>query len=44
LSVQLEINDWTHANGVFFVSAETRGLFGCVHEAYIYDLYLMHGL
>ncbi|EGO01702.1 hypothetical protein SERLA73DRAFT_103641 [Serpula lacrymans var. lacrymans S7.3] len=27
---QLEINDWTHQNGVFFVSAETRGLFGSV--------------
>lgn len=27
---QLEINDWTHANGVHFVAAETRGLFGCV--------------
>ncbi|PPQ92377.1 hypothetical protein CVT25_008727 [Psilocybe cyanescens] len=25
---QLEINDWTHENGVHFVSAETRGLFG----------------
>jgi len=28
LSKQLEINDWTHANGVHFISAETRGLFG----------------
>lgn len=25
---QLEINEWTHANNVHFVSAETRGLFG----------------
>lgn len=25
---QLEINDWTHVNGVHFISAETRGLFG----------------
>ena len=25
---QLEINDWTHANGVYFISADTRGLFG----------------
>ncbi|KAH7930026.1 ubiquitin-activating enzyme E1 [Leucogyrophana mollusca] len=25
---QLEINDWTHANGVHFIAAETRGLFG----------------
>lgn len=25
---QLEINDWTHNNGVHFISAETRGLFG----------------
>ncbi|KIY45891.1 ubiquitin activating enzyme [Fistulina hepatica ATCC 64428] len=28
LSKQLEINDWTHANGVHFISADTRGLFG----------------
>ncbi|KAF8709540.1 Ubiquitin activating enzyme, partial [Rhizoctonia solani] len=28
LSKQLEINDWTHENGVHFISAETRGLFG----------------
>ena len=27
---QLEINDWTHENGVHFIAAETRGLFGCV--------------
>ncbi|KAJ6592634.1 ubiquitin activating enzyme [Mycena capillaripes] len=27
---QLEINDWTHANGVCFIAAETRGLFGSV--------------
>lgn len=27
---QLEINDWTHANGVYFISADTRGLFGSV--------------
>lgn len=25
---QLEINDWTHENGIHFISAETRGLFG----------------
>jgi ubiquitin-activating enzyme E1 len=25
---QLEINDWAHNNGVHFISAETRGLFG----------------
>ncbi|KAF4619394.1 hypothetical protein D9613_005526 [Agrocybe pediades] len=25
---QLEINDWTHENGVLFIAAETRGLFG----------------
>jgi ubiquitin-activating enzyme E1 len=29
-SKQLEINDWTHQNGVHFVAAETRGLFGWV--------------
>lgn len=25
---QLEINDWTHQHGVYFIAAETRGLFG----------------
>lgn len=30
LEKQLEINDWTHANGVHFIAAETRGLFGSV--------------
>ena len=30
LSKQLEINDWTHQNGVHFIAADTRGLFGCV--------------
>ncbi|KAJ7774253.1 ubiquitin activating enzyme [Mycena maculata] len=29
-SKQLEINAWTHENGVFFIAAETRGLFGSV--------------
>ncbi|KAJ7117326.1 ubiquitin activating enzyme [Mycena crocata] len=29
-SKQLEINAWTHQNGVFFIAAETRGLFGSV--------------
>jgi ubiquitin-activating enzyme E1 len=28
LEKQLEINDWTHANGVSFIATETRGLFG----------------
>ncbi|EJD53721.1 ubiquitin activating enzyme [Auricularia subglabra TFB-10046 SS5] len=28
LSKQLEINAWTRQNGIYFVSAETRGLFG----------------
>ncbi|KAI0265111.1 ubiquitin activating enzyme [Gloeopeniophorella convolvens] len=28
LQKQLEINDWTHQNGIHFISAETRGLFG----------------
>ncbi|KAH7916131.1 hypothetical protein BJ138DRAFT_1122053 [Hygrophoropsis aurantiaca] len=27
---QLEINDWTHANGVHFIATETRGLFGSI--------------
>ncbi|KAJ7667732.1 ubiquitin activating enzyme [Mycena polygramma] len=27
---QLEINAWTHENGVYFIAAETRGLFGSV--------------
>jgi ubiquitin-activating enzyme E1 len=30
LAKQLEINDWTHQNGVHFIAAETRGLFGSV--------------
>lgn len=30
LEKQLEINDWTHKNGVHFIAAETRGLFGFV--------------
>ena len=30
LSKQLEINDWTHENGVHFISTDTRGLFGYV--------------
>ncbi|KAK7060226.1 E1 ubiquitin-activating protein [Paramarasmius palmivorus] len=29
-SKQLELNDWTHNNGVHFISTETRGLFGAV--------------
>ncbi|OBZ70160.1 Ubiquitin-activating enzyme E1 1 [Grifola frondosa] len=28
LKKQLEINDWTHENGVHFIAADTRGLFG----------------
>lgn len=27
---QLEINEWTHQNGVHFIAAEARGLFGYV--------------
>ena len=27
---QLEINDWTRANNVYFIAAETRGLLGYV--------------
>ncbi|KAJ3572643.1 hypothetical protein NP233_g2953 [Leucocoprinus birnbaumii] len=30
LEKQVEINDWTHENGVHFVAAETRGLFASV--------------
>ncbi|KAG9057382.1 hypothetical protein FS842_007083 [Serendipita sp. 407] len=30
LSLQLQLNEWTHANGVHFIAAETRGLFGSV--------------
>ncbi|KDQ64663.1 hypothetical protein JAAARDRAFT_28301 [Jaapia argillacea MUCL 33604] len=30
LAKQIEINDWTHQNGVHFISAETRGLFGSI--------------
>jgi len=29
-SKQVEINNWTHQNGVHFIAAETRGLFGSV--------------
>ncbi|KAJ8086217.1 E1 ubiquitin-activating protein [Marasmius tenuissimus] len=27
---QLELNDWTHENGVHFIATETRGLFGSI--------------
>ncbi|EJU06450.1 ubiquitin activating enzyme [Dacryopinax primogenitus] len=30
LTKQLEINEWTHVNGVHFISADVRGLFGSV--------------
>ena len=30
LAKQVEINDWTHQNGISFISAEIHGLFGCV--------------
>ncbi|KAK7470927.1 E1 ubiquitin-activating protein [Stygiomarasmius scandens] len=30
LAKQLEINDWTHENGIHFIATETRGLFGSV--------------
>ncbi|KAJ9096313.1 hypothetical protein QFC20_006451 [Naganishia adeliensis] len=30
LAKQLEINDYCHANGISFISADVRGLFGCV--------------
>ncbi|KAF8311823.1 ubiquitin activating enzyme [Clavulina sp. PMI_390] len=30
LDVQLEINDWTHANGVKFIAVSTHGLFASV--------------
>ncbi|KIY73793.1 ubiquitin activating enzyme [Cylindrobasidium torrendii FP15055 ss-10] len=30
IAKQLEINDWTHENGVAFISTEIRGLFGNV--------------
>ncbi|CAL1700876.1 unnamed protein product [Somion occarium] len=30
LTKQLEINDWTHAHGIHFIAADTRGLFGSV--------------
>lgn len=28
LKTQIEINDFTHANGIFFISTDVRGLFG----------------
>ncbi|KAH8830216.1 ubiquitin activating enzyme [Flagelloscypha sp. PMI_526] len=30
LAKQLEINDWTHSQGIHFISADTRGLFGTI--------------
>jgi ubiquitin-activating enzyme E1 len=28
LEQQLEVNDYTHANGINFIAADVRGLFG----------------
>lgn len=36
-SNQLEINDWTHANNIPFITADTRGLFGYVLYPRGYD-------
>jgi len=38
LEKQLEINDWTHQNGVHFIAAETRGLFAYVHISILFSL------
>ena len=37
LKKQLEINDFTHANGIKFIATDVRGLFGLVdHSACLY--------
>jgi ubiquitin-activating enzyme E1 len=38
---QVEINDWTHQNGVHFISAETRGLFGYVTAVTPFNILLI---
>lgn len=35
LRKQLEINDWTHKNGVHFIAAGTHGLFGYVVAIFV---------
>ena len=42
LQKQLEIDDWTHKNGVHFIAAGTHGLFGCVNPMSI--LIITHAL
>lgn len=37
LELQLEINDWTHQNGVHFIAAENRGLFGYIDFPHLLD-------
>ena len=32
LTQQLEIDDFTHANGIQFIYADVHGLFGCVQQ------------
>ena len=32
LTQQLQVNDYTHANGIHFISADVRGLFGSVER------------
>jgi ubiquitin-activating enzyme E1 len=36
LQKQLEINDWTHENGVHFIAAGTHGLFGYVNCVFLF--------
>jgi hypothetical protein len=40
LQKQLEINDWTHQNGVHFIAAGTHGLFGYVNAMFQSHRYL----
>jgi molybdopterin/thiamine biosynthesis adenylyltransferase len=35
LQKQLDINDWSHQNGVHFIAAGTHGLFGYVNSIFI---------
>jgi hypothetical protein len=42
LQKQLEIDDWTHRNGVHFIAAGTHGLFGYVNAMFV--LIVTHAL
>jgi len=38
LQKQLEIDDWTHQNGVHFIAAGTHGLFGYMAATFTFDV------